>query len=160
MGDAIGLDTEDVSDALSKNGIFKFDVTDADDNWLAVTGTWAEAADANIYGQRKLWNDAAAPAINESVVVGHLYVPVTGTYTAYLKYTKDPNAAKCHFMLNNVDKGNIDMYAAGADNNAISSVSLGSLTKGLYVLVLKGASKNAGSGGYWQIYHSLYIVKT
>jgi len=117
-----------------------------DINYRAVTGTWAVANGADFNTLCSLNNTSGTQ--NDAIYIGSFYVPSEGTYTFYLLCHAVNDHGKLHIIINGSDVANIDMYNAVNNYNAYLNVSLGSLTAGLKVVVLKISDKNASSGGY------------
>lgn len=155
---ALALDHLDVDISSGATPAFKWSVVDVD-NFLNVAGTWARDALANNYEKFTMRN-VATHAINDAICIGHMTILATGNYTLHLKTMDGLHQGIIHVMLNNVDKGTIDCYAGSAAYNVIKSVSLGSLTKGVYAVVLKMASKNASADDYYGYFEYVTIMKT
>lgn len=139
--------------------VFKFCATDTSDNFQSRAGAgFARVVGSNHWTGAMLTN--AVCAINDEVSLGIVYIPITGDYTVHTLAEIGSSHGIAHFMLNNVDKGTIDYYNGSQVYNDTDSVSLGTLTAGLYVFTIKMASKNGASADYYIQLTSLIIVKT
>ncbi len=163
VGDLNNLSAEDVNIgcvvALNTLVLFEWDAVRHIDLIKAIQGTWA-AETVDFKGWMGLSLLSSSNNIDDACCIGSFYVPVAGDYTVYLLAAHTVNHGIMHFMINNVDKGSIDLYNDGTIQNQLESVVLPSLTVGLKLLVLKMASKNGSSSGYQAAIHSLKIGKT
>lgn len=129
-----------------------------DANWKARTGTWADASDGGRYPGNSLGNDGSK-AQNDNVSIGVFYLTESLDCTAQLLYQRGTDCGIAHIMLNDVDKGQIDMYGAGSANE-LDSVGIGTLAAGLYVVTIKIATKNGSATAYNAILSAFSIAKT
>lgn len=139
------------------NPLFYYDVLN--DSVEAIAGTWDTATHASDWLGKYLRN-FTTHAINDRVGIGNFFVPVAGTYTAYLIATTDSTHGMAHFIINGTDCAQIDCYSAVAAHNAVLSASLGTLTVGQKNLSISVDSKHASSTDYNMAFQAIIIVKT
>ena len=152
---AAGVAIDEVK-ALQTN--FKWNVTKDEATIYVTSGVWAVGAGAGWLSGQYLNNTSST--IDDAVVVGIVVIPVDGNYTIEVLAAKTNSHGIAHYLLNNVDKGTIDWYAAVLDENVVATTSLGALTKGTYFLKIVMGSKNGSSSGYDHAFQNLTIYKT
>jgi len=128
-------------------------------NWTLIVGNWVREANVVTWEYMDLGN-TPGPAQNDAICIGHVFIPASGTYTIYIKGIRSTSAGNYHVLLNNSDVANINFYAGTLNANYIGSVSLGTLSAGLYTVVLKVSDNSPGSGNYDMVICSVKIVKT
>ena len=124
----------------------------------AIAGVWNVQTNAGFYMGKYL--QSANHAQNDEVAIGSMFLPEDAQYTAYILCQTGTNFGEMHFLLNDTDEGDIDMYqAAGGTANELESTSLGSLSAGVYSVVLKISDKNAASSDYNCFVQNIAIAK-
>lgn len=162
LNDATPFKGGDIASILAGLGVtapfIKFMVTQDDVNYNGRVGTWATGVSpASWVGQ--VLSNSVGHAVNDEICFGQFYVPVSGDYTVYLIYIKDSNHGIAHAMVNDVDKGTLDMYNGGTLPNQLGSISLGTLSSGIKNLSFKVASKNGSSSGHILMFNAVIVVK-
>jgi len=161
VSDALDISaiTEAVEDGLANkvrpviNSVF----FETDVNYRAIVGTWAVVS--NIIWDTGCTLGNSSTDQNDSIYIGSFYVPTEGDYSFFMLCYTVHDAGKVHVIINGSDVGNIDMYQVGSNNNSYLSVSLGTLTVGQKVVILKISDKNASSTGYQAHIHSVMITR-
>lgn len=151
------VDTEGRVTAVFERPVFEWSVVNPY-NYNTVNGTWTRAADSNFYENIKLVNSAPHNQ-NDAVCIGHFYAETAEEYTFKIIVQTGPVAGIIHVMLNNVDKAQIDNYAADTSYNVIKTVSLGDLAVGQHTIVLKVATKHASASAYRLTFTNVMIAK-
>lgn len=139
--------------------VFYFDAHEQHADKVAGGLTLAQVADTNFTRGYKVYA-SAGPDVSSKWGIGHVYIPVTGTYTAGGLFEKAAGNGIITVYLNGTSKGTIDLYAAGTTYDNFLTTTLGSLTAGLYAVELGTQSKNGASGGYQFGYSTFWIYKT
>ncbi|MBA7496536.1 hypothetical protein ES702_07145 [subsurface metagenome] len=131
--------------------------TQTDVNYRTITGHWNVLNNSASHTLCNLSNIDAGQ--NQAAYIGSFYVPISGTYTFYFLGYKRNDMGILHILVNGSDVAEIDCYNSTTLANSYLSVSLGTLTPGLKVVVLKVSDKNASSSSYGMIIHALSIMR-
>lgn len=83
-----------------------------------------------------------------------------GTYTATLWSDKDTNRAKAHLLVDGVDKGSFDMYAAAPTANQRTQITGIAIGGGVRTISLKLTDRNASSSGFYMEFVRLSLQRT
>lgn len=116
-----------------------------------VQGTWIFDSNATATSGTMLQSPGgfmnSSASQNDSYSWGPLVFP-PGDYDLILIHRKSNNFGKIHLLIDGVDQGNIDTYAASSSFNEVGTISfsLSSATTG--TLQLKVSDKNASSSAY------------
>ena len=149
----------EITDAiLESQPAFKWDAVN--NSFKAIVGTWTVETDANCNLGCIATNRAAAPAQNDAVGLGSVFIPVDGTYEVRVVAVGWGDCGNIHVHLSGVDKATIDMYLAVGDQNTSKTVTLGVLTKGLYAVSIIVSDKNGASSAYKCALQTMLINKT
>lgn len=121
------------------------------------SGEFVHAPDANYYCNAKFYNSSN----NDGDQVDYEIYLGAGTYTFKLLHAKNTNFGIIKLLVDDVEKGSIDSYAASAELNVISTITgVEIASSGVKTVSLKIDGKNGSSTGYYLNISAIYIYKT
>jgi len=157
LSDEISTKIDELGENVLNSPIFEWTAV-KQNNFQAIDGAWERTIDASHWSGAYLTNPDRDQ--DDEAALGAVFVPITTNYTLYLVHRTSSASGITHFLFNNVSKGSLDCYTGGGVSNVVSSVSLGSLTAGIYVFSLIVSEKYASASDYACDIQTLAIAKT
>ena len=124
----------------------------------AVTGMTFTRYQSSSYLGGGLGGSDSAASVNNTIKFDVLLD--AGTWAIDVLYTSSTGYGIVTFDLGGASLGTIDMYSAGANNNASTISGITVSAAGYYTLTLTVASKNASSSGYRSAYNLIVLRRT
>lgn len=122
-----------------------------------IAGTWLKGFDALNITASLLNNNPAA----QSDEIEWTYIAIeTGTYTFTIIAQKSSNAAIMHLIIDGVDVGEVDAYAAILSRNNFLTIPSISLSSGTHTIGIRASTKNVLSSDYSVAINSIYLTRT
>jgi hypothetical protein len=120
-------------------------------------GTWTKSTAAASLYNCLLSN--STNAVNDQCDIPYKGVN-TGTYTLLIRYSSGSTCAKCHILIDTVDVGNVDTYAASGLNNQVGSIASVAIVSGTHTISIKASDRHASSTGYTLQIDSITLIRT
>lgn len=121
-----------------------------------VQGTWTYVMDANAFGNLNF----VCSTSNQNDEVDWKIAFNAGTYTFRMAFRSLAGGGKAHILVDGVDVGSIDTYAAVSTYNNLGAITGATITTGVKTLSIKISDKNILSSSYGLQFATLMIERT